>query len=525
MNRYYEAYPRRSGLLTLPPPPLDTPSKPSSTILMPSPASVTNGVENSATWNSYNSEPIQRNNLLERIKPERERTRLTKNISKLQWKQQLQQQSLQQQYNNFDMNNMFGSMTINDVSPRFALKRILLLYENLQYREVGTHQTREGKDTAHQEHLEAAVEAAAAAAKPPTTVQQLRHEQHVRVNDYQRRLSTVCPQENPPPVREPAIPGGGQLHQPSVERIKPERERTRLTKNISKLQWKQQLQQQSLQQQYNNFDMNNMFGSMTINDVSPRFALKRILLLYENLQYREVANFINRLSHNTFKIIINQLPIDLFIDQIPNSLNILEALYGKIFLSSHFNGIKLLKPENVLLQIVRIFVNTSNNINIETYIGSIRKLIKVIVLSEPKLRKTLQLRKRILDKSVEGLGQHGLVGTSDETLTNLHDKTSLIDVERLIKNKMLLNVIEPVLENKSMAILLTILQRRVEYDKDERLIKNKTLLNVIEPVLENKSMAILLTILQRRVEYDKDVLFQFTQLRKQLNVDEEYTVE
>ncbi|XP_017304972.1 uncharacterized protein LOC108254508, partial [Diaphorina citri] len=58
----------------------------------------------------------------------------------------------------------------------------------------------------------------------------------------------------------------------------------------------------------------------------------------------------------------------------------------------------------------------------------------------------------------------------------------------------------------------------------ERLIKNKTLLNVIEPVLENKSMAILLTILQRRVEYDKDVLFQFTQLRKQLNVDEEYTV-
>ncbi|KAI5715338.1 hypothetical protein M8J77_014386 [Diaphorina citri] len=382
MNRYYEAYPRRSGLLTLPPPPLDTPSKPSSTILMPSPASVTNGVENSATWNSYNSEPIQRNNLLERIKPERERTRLTKNISKLQWKQQLQQQSLQQQYSNFDMNNMFGSMTINDVSPRFALKRILLLYENLQY--------------------------------------------------------------------------------------------------------------------------------------------------------REVANFINRLSHNTFKIIINQLPIDLFIDQIPNSLNILEALYGKIFLSSHFNGIKLLKPENVLLQIVRIFVNTSNNINIETYIGSIRKLIKVIVLSEPKLRKTLQLRKRILDKSVEGLGQHGLVGTSDETLTNLHDalkvefqklvdtyKNALLKLEELSLSGKINGVIKgPAPVNISHQRQLSLKQNDIQ----ERLIKNKTLLNVIEPVLENKSMAILLTILQRRVEYDKDVLFQFTQLRKQLNVDEEYTV-
>uniref|UniRef100_A0A8D8Z4Y0 Mitochondria-eating protein n=1 Tax=Cacopsylla melanoneura TaxID=428564 RepID=A0A8D8Z4Y0_9HEMI len=385
MNRYYEAYPRRSGLLTLPPPPLDTPSKPSSTILMPSTtASITNGgVENTATWNSYNSEPIQRNNLLERIKPERERTRLTKNISKLQWKQQLQQQSMQQQYNSFDMNM-------------------------------------------------------------------------------------------------------------------------------------------------------DMFGSMTINDVSPRFALKRILLLYENLQYREVANFINRLSHNTFKIIINQLPIDLFIEQIPNSLNILEALFGKIFLSSHFNGIKLLKPENVLLQIVRIFVNTSNNINIETYIGSIRKLIKVIVLSEPKLRKTLQLRKRILDKAVEGLGQHGLVGTSDETLTNLHDalkvefqklvdtyKQALSKLEELSLSGKINGVIKgPAPVNQSHQRQLSLKQNDIQ----ERLIKNKTLLNVIEPVLENKSMAILLTIMQRRVEYDKDVLFQFTQLRKQLNVDEDYTV-
>lgn len=385
MNRYYEAYPRRSGLLTLPPPPLDTPSKPSSTILLPSAVSVTNSVvgnDNSATWNSYNSEPIQRNNILERIKPERERTRLTKNISKLQWKQQLQAQSLQTQYGNFEMNNMFGSMTINDVSPRFALKRILLLYENLQY--------------------------------------------------------------------------------------------------------------------------------------------------------REVANFINRLSHNTFKIIINQLPIELFIEQIPNSLNILEALYGKIFLSSHFNGIKLLKPENVLLQIVRIFVNTSNNINIETYIGSIRKLIKVIVLSEPKLRKTLQLRKRILDKSVEGLGQHGLVGTSDETLTNLHDalkvefqklvdtyKSALLKLEELSLSGKINGVIKgPAPVNISHQRQLSLKQNDIQ----ERLIKNKTLLNVIEPVLENKSMAILLTILQRRVEYDKDVLFQFTQLRKQLNVDDEYTV-
>ena len=48
----------------------------------------------------------------------------------------------------------------------------------------------------------------------------------------------------------------------------------------------------------------------------------------------------------------------------------------------------------------------------------------------------------------------------------------------------------------------------------QRLIKNKTLLNAVEPVLENHCLEVLLGILQRRIELDKEVLFQFTQLRK-----------
>jgi len=45
----------------------------------------------------------------------------------------------------------------------------------------------------------------------------------------------------------------------------------------------------------------------------------------------------------------------------------------------------------------------------------------VIVLSDPKLKKMIQARKKSLEKAIEGLGQHGLVGTSDDTLTHLHD--------------------------------------------------------------------------------------------------------
>jgi len=35
--------------------------------------------------------------------------------------------------------------------------------------------------------------------------------------------------------------------------------------------------------------------------------------------------------------------------------------------------------------------------------------------------KTLQQRSKVLDKAVEGMGQHGLVGTTDESLLPLHD--------------------------------------------------------------------------------------------------------
>lgn len=49
-------------------------------------------------------------------------------------------------------------------------------------------------------------------------------------------------------------------------------------------------------------ELDSRIGSMTIADVSPRVAVKRIILLYENFQYREAANFINRLSHGTFKV-------------------------------------------------------------------------------------------------------------------------------------------------------------------------------------------------------------------------------
>lgn len=61
-----------------------------------------------------------------------------------------------------------------------------------------------------------------------------------------------------------------------------------------------------------------------------------------------------------------------------------------------------------------------------------RKILGVIMVSEPALLKRLKERAKILDKIVEGMGQHGLVGTMDESLMPLHDALKL-EFQRVVE--------------------------------------------------------------------------------------------
>jgi hypothetical protein len=81
-------------------------------------------------------------------------------------------------------------------------------------------------------------------------------------------------------------------------------------------------------------DSQNVTTAMMLSDTSPRQALQRILFLYENGEHREAAAFMRRLSFQTFRQILPQLPADIFVESMPHSLPILEALYAKIFLGN-----------------------------------------------------------------------------------------------------------------------------------------------------------------------------------------------
>ena len=99
-----------------------------------------------------------------------------------------------------------------------------------------------------------------------------------------------------------------------------------------------------------------------------------------------------------------------------------------------------------------------------------------------------------------GLGQHGLVGTSDESLLSLHEALrAQFEVvqktysEALTKLESLKGQHKS--QNQNKAPIAQSHQRQLSLkasEIQERLIKNKTLLNVVEPTLENHSLEVLL---------------------------------
>lgn len=85
-----------------------------------------------------------------------------------------------------------------------------------------------------------------------------------------------------------------------------------------------------------------------------------------------------------FQVILNDLPIDFFVESMPHSLSILEALYAKVFLSDGLNfSMKLLRPEAVVMQMVKFFSNGDLDKNADKweycgpFVCSCKKLLKV----------------------------------------------------------------------------------------------------------------------------------------------------
>ena len=336
-----------------------------------------------------------------------------------------------------------------------------------------------------------------------------------------------------PPM--PNVPIGPKTARNVHEVIRPRRPLPRIHNNM-------------IMVDYEELPSQNLASAMTLPDSgSPRLALQRILYLYENGEHREAANFMRRLNFTTFKTILPSLPADIFIESMPHSLPILEALYAKLFLQSKANDNLIcransLRPEAVVWQLVKFFASQEEELQpagqmrwefCGPFISSCKRLLTVLLAAEPRARRVLHERKKALMKAIEGLGQHGLVGTSEGGLVYLHLalKQEFDKVRRLyegalekLENLALLNngANKQIQTIGHKAPIAQSHQRQLSLkasEIQERLIKNKTLLNVIEPTLENTSLEVLLGILQQRIELDKECLFQFTQVKKESHLN------
>lgn len=162
------------------------------------------------------------------------------------------------------------------------------------------------------------------------------------------------------------------------------------------------------------------------------------------------------------------------------------------------------------------------------FINTCKRLLSVLLTAEPRLRRIVADRKKLLTKVIEGLGQHGMVGSADQSLMNLHDglRIEFLKVKEQYQGaiqkleELALSSKEPVTNSSGggKAPVLSSHQRQLSLQLSqvqERLIKNKTLLTAAEPAITCTSLEVLIGILQRRIELDKEVLFQFNTIKNE----------
>ena len=123
-------------------------------------------------------------------------------------------------------------------------------------------------------------------------------------------------------------------------------------------------------------------GTMDQCTVNANMTIRRVLQLYELAEFQEAAQIISRLPYGTFRSVVLDLPVDVFVEAMPASLPILDALYAKVFFSGRdllSFGFKFLHPENVVSHMIRMFAmgNLYATSSKEESITICKKLLKV----------------------------------------------------------------------------------------------------------------------------------------------------
>ncbi|XP_069140413.1 uncharacterized protein [Argopecten irradians] len=270
------------------------------------------------------------------------------------------------------------------------------------------------------------------------------------------------------------------------------------------------------------------------NDITPHVALRKVALLFETKKYEECATLIRKMNYITLGSILAEVPLEVLYDSMPYSLTILEALYVKLYDTSNDDFPKdQLCLDQLLKRMVVCFAKLSQNptkaekYDIKYY-PSCRNILRIVLSVEPQVKRQMRQKRRALDKCLKHLGQHGLVDCSNGNLMQLHDAMKL-QLEQIVSNYrsalVTLDELSLVTSKHPASRSVTFgkapssashqrLMQVTRTDVQSRIIKNRTVYDIMEPTLTNQCLKKLMTILEKRIEYDKLALFHDTELRK-----------
>jgi len=145
---------------------------------------------------------------------------------------------------------------------------------------------------------------------------------------------------------------------------------------------------------------------MSIRNMDADVASNKLNELFHLHRYEDCVLFINRLSHLTIKLVISQISIDMYLSRLPYTIEILEALYAKVFIMDPDNfPVRSLQPERVIDKMVAYFSLLSDQTRMEPIDGakmldSFENVIRIISYVQPNLYSRLLYFKYAVDKGL-----------------------------------------------------------------------------------------------------------------------------
>lgn len=304
----------------------------------------------------------------------------------------------------------------------------------------------------------------------------------------------------------------------------------------------------------------------SLRNIPIEFASTRIINYLRTHNYDDCAVYINRLNPSTFrKILLTDLSIDTLLAQLPFSIEILELIYSKLFITDpDAFPVRILKPDRLISKMISIFSllspmhdNSSSSLSIisksrelimddEHVLSNLASILRIVSYSQPILFKRLVRQKETIDECILYFEQRHSNITNVSTLKRSTSLTQFNIQETICEelestihgcqqalHKLGSKAIAippipssahstPVTPKKypslhtstsAMSSIAASITNNSLDDIQNRLYQHKAILNLVEPYVARSKLFTMINNLTQKVSIDKKILLAYSHIK------------